>query len=154
MRSRDWSSDVCSSDLNDARAVAAMVHVTQFLDFRIAILRHRLEAALTESFKRGLELRKAFQRRAGTHMFIMVQHHFAYPILDRHNRALEAAFFPALGGATLALHCKIVDILQGVAVDRCDNISAYALRLIMIGQGDLRIGSPRAAIIDVRKSIV
>src|SRR3546814_12042264 len=66
-----------------------MVHVTQFLDFRIAILRHRLEAALTESFKRGLELRKAFQRRAGTHMFIMVQHHFAYPILDRHNRALE-----------------------------------------------------------------
>src|SRR3546814_9289947 len=124
-----------------------MVHVTQFLDFRIAILRHRLEAALTESFKRGLELRKAFQRRAGTHMFIMVQHHFAYPILDRHNRALEAAFFPAFGGATLALHCKIVDILPGVAVERCDHISAYALRRIMIGKGDLRIGSPRAAVI-------
>src|SRR3546814_5527215 len=80
-------------------------------------------------------------------MFIMVQHYFAYPILDRHNRALEAAFFPAFGGATLALHCKIVDILPGVAVERCDHISAYALRRIMIGKGDLRIGSPRAAVI-------
>src|SRR3546814_14336895 len=92
-----------------------MVHVTQFLDFRIAILRHRLEAALTESFKRGLELRKAFQRRAGTHMFIMVQHHFAYPILDRHNRALEAAFFPAFGGATLALQDR-QSVVEGKSV--------------------------------------
>src|SRR3546814_7987993 len=121
MRMSDWSSDVCSSDL--------------LLDFGVAIFGDRLKTALAETFNRGLELREAFQRRAGTHMFIMVQHHFAYPILDRHNRALEAAFFPAFGGATLALHCKIVDILPGVAVERCDHISAYALRRIMIEIG-------------------
>src|SRR3546814_10989078 len=115
-----------------------MMNITQFLDFGVAIFGDRLETALAESFKRGLELRKAFQRRAGTHMFIMVQHYFAYPILDRHNRALEAAFFPAFGGATLALHCKIVDILTGVAVERCDHLSAYSLRRIMVGKVVLR----------------
>src|SRR3546814_13350123 len=41
----------------------------------------------------------------------------------------------------------MVDILPGVAVERCDHISAYALRRIMISKGDLRIGSPRAAVI-------
>src|SRR3546814_9087501 len=94
------------------------MNVTQLLDFGVAIFGDRLKTALAETFKRGLELREAFQRRAGTHMFIMVQHHFAYPILDRHNRALEAAFFPAFGGAALALHCNFVDILPGVAAER------------------------------------
>src|SRR3546814_10043527 len=78
--------------VHDARAVAAMMNITQFLDFGVAIFGDRLETALAESFKRGLELRKAFQRRAGTHMFIMVQHYFAYPILrsEEHTSELQS----------------------------------------------------------------
>src|SRR3546814_6470408 len=54
--------------VNDARAVAAVMNVTQLLDFGVAIFGDRLKTALAETFKRGLELREAFPRRAGTHL--------------------------------------------------------------------------------------
>src|SRR3546814_16505721 len=80
--------------VNDARAVAAVMNVTQLLAFGVAILGDRLKTALAETFKRGLELRAAFQRRSGTPMFTMVKKHFAYPILDPHNSPLYTPYFP------------------------------------------------------------
>ena len=69
----------------------------------------------------------------------------AVDVPDRNDRLLEAAVFPALGCALLALHRIGIDIIAREAVFGGDQIGRYALRHEIGRNRDRRVHRPCAA---------
>jgi hypothetical protein len=98
-----------------------VVDVIDPFDLRMGLDRHRVEAAhLPYGDKGRLQLTQRLHRRGRPHVFVFGQDSEAVDILHRDHRILEAAFFPGLCGALLALHCVGVHVISREAVFGCD----------------------------------
>jgi hypothetical protein len=82
-----------------------MMDMIDLLQLRIAQQRDRIEAGhfLAHRREAGLETGEALHRRLGSHMLVMIEQGLPDHVLHRHDRLLEPAFRPGMGGALLAL---------------------------------------------------
>ena len=115
--------------VDDAGAVAGVVDVVDPLDPVVLLQRHGVEAGLVADAGEGrLQPGQALDGRLGLDELVVVEHGHAVDVLDRHDRAGEAAVGPGLRGAVVGLDGEGVDVLAGEALDGGDQVGADALR--------------------------
>jgi hypothetical protein len=105
------------------------VDVVDGLDPVVLLQRHRVEPAmLADHGERGLQRAQRLDRRPRADELVVVEHHVVVDVLDRDDRAVEAALLAGRGRALLRARRVGVDVLARELLDGRDQVGGDALR--------------------------
>ena len=132
--------------VDDAGGIAGVMDVIDVFDVRMRLDGDRIEAAeFAHLHERRLQRGERLHGRARTHVLVLGQDGQPVDVLDRHDRAIEAALVPRRRRALLALHRIGVDVVARKSVFGRDQVGGNALRQEIMRDRDRRIDRPGAA---------